>query len=249
MDDSSLMPPGPGSKHDNRTLEQIIEDLQAFSSTVAHDLKTPLSYIIGFAELLHSDFSQLSQDEINTCLTQIVQTAQRMNNIIDELMLLASVDRESVRVQPVEMGSILDKAQYRLRYVIEEHDAAITRPEQWPTATGYAPWIEEVWVNYLSNAILYGGSPPQISVGATPLDAGRVRFWIRDNGLGISSDEQTRLFRPFDHSRHPSTKGHGLGLSIVRRIVEKLDGSVGVDSHPDQGSLFWFDLPGDDPHT
>jgi signal transduction histidine kinase len=108
---------------------------------------------------------------------------------------------------------------------------------------GYAPWIEEVWVNYLSNAIKYGGRPPRVELGAETQPGGLVRFWVRDNGPGIAPEAQVRLFVPFTRLDQVRAKGHGLGLSIVRRIVEKLGGQVGVISTPGQGSVFSFTLP------
>jgi two-component system sensor histidine kinase/response regulator len=119
---------------------------------------------------------------------------------------------------------------------------------------GHGPWIEEVWANYISNALKYGGSPPRIELGADPPppsppsggtegEARMVRFWVRDNGPGLTPEEQARLFTPFTRLEQVRAKGHGLGLSIVRRIVEKLGGQVGVESEVGQSSTFSFTLP------
>jgi signal transduction histidine kinase len=126
--------------------------------------------------------------------------------------------------------------------------AEVALPDNWPVALGYGPWIEQVWVNYLSNAIKYGGEPPRVELGADAsgdagLSQGRVRFWVRDNGPGLGEEEIGRLFVPFTRLDQARAQGHGLGLSIVRRIVEKLGGGVGVESEPGEGSLFYFALP------
>jgi len=110
---------------------------------------------------------------------------------------------------------------------------------------GHAEWIVEVWANYLSNSIKYGGQPPRVKLGAEVQPNGMVRFWVRDNGPGLSPEEQARLFTPFTRLDQVRAKGHGLGLSIVRRIVEKLGGQVGVESQIGQGSSFFFTLPGE----
>jgi two-component system sensor histidine kinase/response regulator len=102
---------------------------------------------------------------------------------------------------------------------------------------GYAPWIEEVWANYISNA---RGQPPQVTIGATAQPDGRIRFWVQDNGSGLSTEAQQRLFTPFTRLEQAHIKGHGLGLSVVQRIIEKLGGQVGVES---MGSTFYFTLP------
>ena len=104
-------------------------------------------------------------------------------------------------------------------------------------------------MNYLSNALKYGGEEPQIELGATPEATGMVRFWIRDHGKGLTPEEQAQLFVPFRRLGKKGAEGHGLGLSIVQRIVEKLGGEVGVDSEglPGRGSTFRFTLPMDGP--
>ena len=176
-----------------------------------------------------------------------------MSSIVDELLLLAEVRKvEEVETKPLDMANIVVRARERLTHIIEKHQAEIILPAVWTAALGHAPWVEEVWVNYLSNAIKYGGQPPRIELGATPSQSpppggdaqGRmVRFWVRDNGPGLTPEEQARLFTPFARLDQVGTKGHGLGLSIVRRIVEKLGGQVEVESKVGQGSIFSFTLP------
>jgi two-component system sensor histidine kinase/response regulator len=106
----------------------------------------------------------------------------------------------------------------------------------------------------MSNALKYGGQPPRVELGAhllpsVPSDDGEEEkgrmgcFWIRDNGRGLTPEEQARLFTPFTRLDQVSAKGHGLGLSIVRRIVEKMGGQVGVESQVGEGSTFSFTLP------
>jgi signal transduction histidine kinase len=109
---------------------------------------------------------------------------------------------------------------------------------------GYEPWVEEVWTNYLSNALKYGGRPARIELGSEDLSNGMIRFWIHDNGNGITLASQALLFTAFYQPPH-SSGGYGLGLSIVKRIVEKLGGEVAVQSSgaPGEGSTFSFTLP------
>jgi signal transduction histidine kinase len=148
-----------------------------------------------------------------------------------------------VEQQPVDMAAIVAESLDRLNYMIEEYQAEILLPDCWPTALGYGPWIEEVWVNYISNGIKYGGRPPRLQLGATVQGNGTVCCWVRDDGRGLTAEEMNRLFTPFTRLNQISIKGHGLGLSIVRRIVERLGGQVCVDSIPGQGSVFAFTLP------
>jgi len=100
-----------------------------------------------------------------------------------------------------------------------------------------------VWANYLSNALKYGGRPPYVELGASIRSEGVVHFWVRDNGSGILPAVRTHLFTAFNQVGHIHHLEHGLGLSIVLQIVEKLGGQVGVESEPGTGSLFYFTLP------
>jgi signal transduction histidine kinase len=106
-----------------------------------------------------------------------------------------------------------------------------------------------VWVNYLSNAVKYGGDPPRVELGALTLPDGWVQFSVTDNGPGLTAEEQARLFAPFTRLDRVSAEGEGLGLSIVRRIMERLGGQAGVRSPGalGLGCTFYFVLPGIDP--
>jgi signal transduction histidine kinase len=227
-------------------LEARNADLDAFAHTVAHDLNNPLTRIIGFAGILEEELETLSQEDVRRYLHTIAQAAHKMRIITDELLLLSSVRLEEIELEPLDMAEIVSEVLNRLAYQIELHQAEIVVPESWPVALGYSTWIEEVWVNYISNAIKYGGRPPRVELGATDGADGTVRFWVRDNGYGLTRDEQARLFTPFTRLDKVSATGHGLGLSIVRRIMEKLGGKAGVESKVGLGSLFTFTLPGID---
>lgn len=221
------------------------EELDAFSHTVAHDLKNPLTAMLGYAHLLTDDYGNLTSEQTQTSLRRIILNGERLNRIIDELMLLSGVRKQEIIPQPVYMQPILVEVQERLAAIIQQTGAQITILDaaSWPQVLGYAPWIEEVWANYLSNALKYGGRPPQVELGATLQENGAVRFWVRDNGQGLSQEDQARLFVPFTRLSQVRASGHGLGLSIVRRILEKLSGEVGVESSLGQGSTFFFSLP------
>lgn len=228
----------------NKDLERQVQELDAFAHTVAHDLKNPLSSIIGYANILAELCDSFSKEKLQHSAQRVVHNAYKMNDIIDSLLLLAGVRKQQVAVGPLDMSRIASETQNRLYHMIEEHGAEVVLPETWPEAVGYAPWVEEVWVNYVSNAIKYGGQPPHIELGATVRADNCVRFWVRDNGPGLLPEEQARLFTPFTRIHKERAEGHGLGLSIVQRIVEKLGGQVGVESEIGQGSTFSFTLPG-----
>jgi signal transduction histidine kinase/DNA-binding response OmpR family regulator len=220
------------------------QELDAFAHTVAHDLKNPLGQVIGYAEMTVLYHDTLTDEEKVDYAQIIARSSRKMNNIIEELLLLSEVRKSEVHSMPLDMATIVAESMVRLADMIQDSQAEITLPDQWPASLGHPPWIEEVWANYLSNAIKYGGHPPRLVLGAETAPGGMVRFWVRDNGAGIEPEAQARLFTPFTRLDQIRAQGHGLGLSITRRIVEKLGGQVGVESHSGQGSIFSFTLPG-----
>jgi two-component system sensor histidine kinase/response regulator len=218
------------------------EDLDTFAHTVAHDLKNPLGNIIGFTEWLQAR-PQMSEDDRQDYLDVIARNAAKMAAIIDELLLLARVRKGDVELAPLDMERIVGEVMQRLSFVSAKACAVIHAPDRWPIALGHAPWVEEVWVNYLSNAIKYGGAPPHIELGCDLDSTEMIRFWVHDDGPGIPPEVQAQLFAPFTQLSKVRATGSGLGLSIVRQIVEKMGGTVGVKSEPGRGSTFSFTLP------
>ena len=227
-------------------LERRNKELDAFARTVAHDLKNPLDCIVKFIALLLEECSPntpLTAESLEY-LRWIAKSGENMLNIIDALLLLAGASKRGiVNIAPLDMDLIVSQViQQRLGQMLEKSHGRIKIPECWPVALGYAPWIEEVWANYLTNGLKYGGNPPLLELGGEIQEDGMIRFWVRDNGEGLSEEAQTRLFTPFTRL-HPKSEGYGLGLAIVQQIIEKLNGQTGVECQLGKGCLFYFTLP------
>ncbi len=231
-------------------LEAQNAELDAYAHTVAHDLKNPLGVVATYSQLLSKYADQFDPDQLKQAAQAAADGALKAVDIVNNLLLLASANKQAVELKPLNMPQIVAEAQRRLKNVLAEYQPEIIWPQIWPDALGHAPWIEEVWVNYLSNAMKYGGRPPRLEVGGELLplishsDAvpQQVRFWVRDNGRGLDAEECARLFTPFERLSQVKVGGYGLGLSIVKRIVEKQGGAVGVESASGQGSTFYFTL-------
>ncbi len=224
--------------------EQLIQDLHAFSHTVAHDLKNALGAISSTSELLEENISEKDYDSAASIAKIIRKAASKSINITRELLLLASIQKEQIAFRPVDCKTHLNEAIERLQFMIEESGTIISISQSdWPLVEGYGQWIEEIWVNYLSNAIKYGGTPPRIVIGFHKLPENRVQFYIKDNGRGIEPEKQHLLFNEFVRLEEHRVEGLGLGLSIVKRIINKLNGEVDVESNGlEQGSIFFFTL-------
>jgi two-component system sensor histidine kinase/response regulator len=222
----------------------LLDELDAFAHTVAHDLKNPIAVLMGRAGLLRMIWDTGDEATLLKQVTELENGAVRLSNIVDELLILAGVGRQKVEPKPVDMAVVVKEAFARVDNLVQKSQAKVTLPDHWPVALGHGPWITEVWMNYLSNAVKYGGTPPDIQVGADLVPERKaVRFWVQDNGAGLTPEQQALLFKTFSRIANTRAQGHGLGLSIVRRIIEKLGGIAGVDSQPGAGSRFWFELP------
>lgn len=221
------------------------EELDAYAHTVAHDLKNPLTLVVGFADILKDTYQAIPHEDVLQYLNVIIEHGKKMGTIIESLLLLAVVrGTKEIEIDEIDMGYIVGETLKRVEYMAQEYEAQIIVPDAWPTTYGYGPWLEEVWYNYLTNGLKYGGRPPVLELGFDQLDNQLVRFWVKDNGAGFSIDRPEQLFAPLSRlTASDYQSGHGLGLSIVRRIVERLSGKVGVESQLGKGSTFWFTLP------
>lgn len=226
-------------------LEEQNQELDAYAHTVAHDLKNPLSALAGYCKMLTDELDDPENEFLKQCVDGISNNSYRMDRIIDELLLLSKIRKEQVEVQPLDMDQLVRDVMESLSLTIKRYDGHISLPQKWDVALGYAPWIEEVWVNYITNGLKFGGQPPHLELGSINQGDGMVRFWVRDHGDGLSQEDQDRLFTEFTQLNGIRFSGHGLGLSIVKRIISKLGGAVGVESEglAGKGTVFYFTLP------
>ena len=226
--------------------EKLIADLDAYARTVAHDLKNPISGVIGLTEFIKDDIENHKEEQAFELLDMLHEQGHKMLKIVDALLLLSRIRKEDIQQEPIDMLLIINEALNRLALQSEERKATYKLPELWPAVSGHPQWIEEVWVNLVSNAIKYGGNPPEIVLGCDKLPDGMFRFWVQDNGSGLPAESLEMLFTDFERLGKKNVEGHGLGLSITKRIVEKLGGQVLVTSEnsPGKGCIFSFTLNG-----
>lgn len=228
----------------NQQLMEQNRELDAFAQTVAHDLRSPLTSVFNAMALLQEFAVPSLTTDMQRVFEISINASKKMNRIIDELLLLASVRKGEIQPYAIDMRYIIKQVQQRLAHQIDDSQAEITLPNQWPRTFGHGPWVEEVWSNYISNGIKYGGKPPKLELGYDEQPDGFIRFWVKDNGAGIPLEAQAHLFTEFTRLNQNQAKGHGLGLSIVRRIMDKLDGQAGIESDGNSGCLFYFTLKG-----
>lgn len=234
-----------------RELEERNQELQTFSRMVAHNLKDPLTTIIGCTELIldewgsadHQTLVEAMPAEAMNDVKLVRDTGLRMRETIEGLLLLAGVSQDTPRLVALDMRAILDEVSQDLTEIIRVHGGVLSYPDTWPKALGAPAWIKQVWSNYITNGLKYGGKPPMLRLGADNDHPTMVKFWIRDNGVGLPDTAVSRIFEPFTRFHTRIAPGHGLGLSIVHRIITKLGGEVNARCLDAGGSEFSFTLP------
>ncbi len=224
--------------------EQVIKELDAYADNVAHDLRNPIGVIVGFGGLLDMNLGDKLDAESRSYLSNMLQAADKMNEIVESLLTLARARKEEILPKVVDMDDVLDEALKRVQPLIVQQKVTIERRDPLPAAMGNDAWLEDAFVNYITNSIKYGGIPPHVVIGATQEAEGFVRYWVSDNGPGVDEKATKLLFRKFERLGQQKIEGHGLGLTIVKTIVEKLGGMVKVESSGivGQGCIFSFTL-------
>lgn len=226
-------------------LEARNRDLDAFSHTVAHDLKGPLSGLVSFLDLLEEVEGENISSEGHEMLGFAERAAERMKRIIDGLHTLARLSEGAAELEPVSMAMVVQAVLERFQGQLNDQGFTVEVSEELPSVMGQSVWLEEAMANLVSNAIKYiGSSNPHPCLRITARRQGDVaRYEVTDNGIGIEPDDQDSLFDSFSRFHRESADGLGLGLSIVQRVIARLDGRLGVESRPGDGSTFWFELP------
>lgn len=160
-------------------LRQANADLEAFSRSVAHDLRNPIGEILGFADAISENYSDKLDMQGRQFLQYILSSSEKSLEIIDSLLLLAVTSKEKVEIQPLDMQLTVFKAKKRVESTRNKYYGSIQIPDRLPNALGHPAWIEEVWVNYLTNGLKYGGTPPSLEIGAK-VKGSMVEYWMCD---------------------------------------------------------------------
>ncbi|NSW51113.1 MAG: GAF domain-containing protein [Anaerolineae bacterium] len=228
---------------------QRLNNLQnTFLGIAAHDLRNPIASIQNIAELLAMPAIQLTDLERADFIHDIHETAQHMGMLLNDLLDVTSIESGKVTLDPIyyPMRKLLEDAVRRNQFLAEPKNTRIildTIPEG--TACIDIPRMRQVLDNLLSNAVKYSPPGSTVIVRAMPQDTA-WRVEVQDQGPGISPVERDRLFKDFSRLSAQPTGGErstGLGLSITRRVIEAHQGTIGVDSIPGSGSIFWFEIP------
>ncbi|WP_413160510.1 PAS domain S-box protein [Capilliphycus salinus ALCB114379] len=239
-------------KERTQQLEDANQEMNAFSYSVAHDLRAPLRAIQGFAQVLIEDYSNQLDELAKEYINRMGASAERLDQLIQDLLDYSRLGRTEIQLRRINLASVIQGIIDELQPELEATQAQILIDSSLPMVRAQRSVLKQVMTNLISNAIKFvqPGVSPIVSiraekVGDNHLDTQTesIRIWIEDNGIGISAQHQERIFRAFERLHGVEAyPGTGIGLAIVKRGVERMGGRVGVESDWGHGSRFWIEL-------
>ena len=227
----------------NQALERANAELESYTYVVSHDLKAPLRTILSFSTFLLEDYSDRIDETGRDYLKRILKAAENMNALIGDLLLLSQVGRKFTEVEKVDLNNILGEILTDLGALIEKRDGPVVVNDL-PTIYVQKTWVKQLFTNLIDNGLKFNKSKnPKVEVKCDVREKDYL-FAVCDNGIGIEKQYFERIFNLFERlNPKEEYEGTGAGLSICKKIVENLGGSIWVESTPGEGSTFFFTIP------
>ena len=219
-----------------------------FLSRISHELRTPLNAILGFSELLRTEKSQHFDDDEKDYLTHICSAGEHLLNLIDDLLDISRIEsgKLNIKLTGISCQDVVEESLAMVQQTAHHHRVKIELENdnsQLPPVLADQTRCKQALVNLLSNAIKYNHKDGVVKLKLYSTGK-HVRFEIRDSGPGIEKEKHKEIFQPFTRLKQTEkTQGTGIGLTITKRLVDVMNGNIGVESEPGSGSLFWFELP------
>ncbi len=223
------------------------DELEQFAYIVAHDLKSPITGIRGFSEILKSDFADRLDNDGRDIIDTIIESSDRMTALINDLLAFARAGKVEFAKDPVPLSRMLSDVEADLSFVIKQRNARIDVKSDLPSVLCDPIRFSQVWKNLLSNSIKYNESAtPSIEIGHEEIKGPQpmYEFYLKDNGIGIDEKHLETMFMPFKRGTNAAKyEGTGIGLAIVKRVVEFHRGRVWAESKVGEGATFRFTVP------
>jgi PAS domain S-box-containing protein len=233
------------------SLQEVNQALEAYAFTVSHDVRSQLRVMRGYAEALLTDLGNRVSQEHREYLQRLNESATLLYGITDELLEYSRLGKEEIVLKTVSLDSLVDKIVETLATSLDDRQAAVmVEGRPLPTVCASRAILGQVLLNLLNNAVKFVGPDTKPVIRISAEECGdRVRLSVTDNGIGIAQEDQERIFRPLERLHAQDVyPGTGIGLAYVTRSVERMGGTVGLESNPGRGSRFWIDLPTAEVH-
>jgi PAS domain S-box-containing protein len=228
-------------------MREALRELETFTYSVAHDLRAPLRAMNQMSEILIEEFAPKLGPDGWEYARRIGQAAERMDLLTSDLLEYSRLTRADVAIGPMDVHVVVDEVVASLEADIRHAGARVRLELAHEMAYGNRFLLTQALTNLLSNAIKFAkpDTTPDVRIRASVGEAGRIRLWVEDDGIGIDPKHHTKLFRVFERlNPHGPYKGTGIGLAIVRKAVERMSGTIGVESELGKGCRFYIELPG-----
>jgi signal transduction histidine kinase len=227
-------------------LQRTVKSLDTFCYTIAHDLKSPLRSIKGFTIILRDEYSEKFDDVGKDYARRIVDSVERMNRLIDDLLDYGRLSNMELPLHPIRLEEEIQFVLNELWADAKSRQAKIEVSKPIFNVQANATVVRQVLSNLIANALKFvePGKCPEISISSERIEES-VRIYIQDNGIGIDPNCFKRIFDVFErlHGKDSIYAGTGIGLAIVRKGAERMGGKAGLESEPGKGSRFWLELP------
>lgn len=222
-------------------LQDLVNELEHFSYTITHDLRAPLRAMHGFAGLLADECTDVLNAQSREYVTRITTAAGRMDRLITDALSYSKVVRNEMPMEPVDLGRLL-RGMIDSYPIFQAPNAQIEIADNLPPVIGNEAGLTQCFSNLLGNAVKFvaPGRVPLVRVTAER-KADVVRIWCEDNGIGIPKELHSRVFVMFQRLSK-NYEGTGIGLTLVKKVIERMDGVVGLESEAGEGCRFWIEL-------
>ncbi len=234
------------SSERTRQLEQVNEELEKFVYTVSHDLKSPIVSIHGFSSILLDDYGDKLDPDARHYLERIQKNAVAMQQLVKDLLELSRVGRGAQNFEDVELRDIVERALLEFSYQIREDQVQVIVQDELPKVHADGTQMTQVFANLIGNAIKFRDpdkKEARVEIGAEEREE-EVLCWVKDNGVGIAPEFHDKIFNLFERQpRSKAVEGSGIGLTVVKRIIDLHEGRIWVESEVGEGAAFYFTLP------
>jgi PAS domain S-box-containing protein len=242
-------------KRNAQKLEALVEErtkdlrasndqLEAFVYSIAHDLRGPLRTITGYSQIVDEEYSAALPEDARRLLRRIQSSSEFLDKLLLDLLAFGRAGRTQMELETVDVAKAWEAAVFQCSTEIDRRDARIEVRGDLPKVKAHGATLGQCFANLLGNGLKFSRPevPPHI-VLRSELRDDHVRLWIEDNGIGIPPEQHERVFRVFERLNGAKYPGTGIGLSIVRKGMERMGGKVGIESEVGQGTRVWLELP------
>ena len=227
-------------------LSESNDELNAFVYTVSHDLKSPLVSLQGFSFMLQNEYGDSLDENAKMYIERIQKNSERMGTLIEDLLELSRVGRTENKVEPVNISDVISEVTSEISVQLAERGTKMVAMDDMPTIWCDRVMINQIFTNLITNANKFMGDDnknPTIEIGYESNQDGVYQFYVKDNGIGIDAAYHDKIFRIFQRLDDVETEGTGVGLAIVKKMVESSGGKIWVDSVVGQDTTMYFTVP------